>query len=276
MPHPPPAPRPANSGSTLPRVFSAHVVEQIGWYVYALRNPIDGRVFYVGKGKGNRVFAHAEHAQSDTHTVMSQKLGVINSIHEAGKEVDTFIIRHGLATEKLAYEIEASVIDTLRLLDPDLDNDWFGLTNLVLGHQASTRGLASTEVVASLYDAPQAADITVPALLIKIPGLWTPTMSSDALYEATRQWWKIGPKRHKAKYAFAVNHGVIREAYQIDRWEPGWHKGDEWLTEHQPGPPHRWRFTGHVDQHLAAQYRNTSVKHLFKPGEANPIRYLNC
>jgi hypothetical protein len=43
-----------------PPMFSPVVAERIGWYVYALRDPRDGRLFYVGKGVGNRVFQHAQ------------------------------------------------------------------------------------------------------------------------------------------------------------------------------------------------------------------------
>ena len=42
--------------------FSAIVEEKLEWYVYALIDPRDGRLFYIGKGKGNRVFAHAHEA----------------------------------------------------------------------------------------------------------------------------------------------------------------------------------------------------------------------
>ena len=31
--------------------FSPFVIEQIGWYVYALQDPRDQKVFYVGKAK---------------------------------------------------------------------------------------------------------------------------------------------------------------------------------------------------------------------------------
>ena len=38
--------------------FPPGVIEHLGWYVYRLIDPRDGSTFYVGKGKGNRVFAH--------------------------------------------------------------------------------------------------------------------------------------------------------------------------------------------------------------------------
>ncbi|AHI27618.1 hypothetical protein H845_3717 (plasmid) [Komagataeibacter xylinus E25] len=40
-------------------MFSDDVSEQIGYYVYRLVDPRNGETFYVGKGKGNRVFQHA-------------------------------------------------------------------------------------------------------------------------------------------------------------------------------------------------------------------------
>lgn len=267
VPHPP---RP-------PQGFSAHVAEKLGWYVYALRNPIDERVFYIGKGRGNRVFAHAQQAQAfKGEDELGQKIGLIKEIHATGRTVEAFIIRHGLLSEELAYEVEASLIDVLRLLDPAQSNRFFSLANAALGHNASTRGLASVEVVSSLYDAPQAPEINVPALLIKIPGLWTPTMTAHELYEATRQWWRLGANRAKAGHAFAINHGVIREVYRIDSWEPGWLINEQWTTTPQKNPADRWRFSGVVDTVLSSIYKNTSVKNLYKPGEANPVRYINC
>lgn len=38
--------------------FSQEVINEIGFYVYRLIDPRNGNTFYVGKGKGNRVFAH--------------------------------------------------------------------------------------------------------------------------------------------------------------------------------------------------------------------------
>ncbi|MBQ5524797.1 MAG: GIY-YIG nuclease family protein, partial [Paludibacteraceae bacterium] len=42
--------------------FSPDVQAKIGYYVYRLIDPRDYSTFYVGKGKGNRVFEHAKAA----------------------------------------------------------------------------------------------------------------------------------------------------------------------------------------------------------------------
>ena len=42
--------------------FSPEVCEKIEYYVYRLIDPRNGQTFYVGKGKGNRVFAHVHDA----------------------------------------------------------------------------------------------------------------------------------------------------------------------------------------------------------------------
>jgi len=39
-------------------VFTSEIIKEIKYYVYLLSDPISGEIFYVGKGKGNRVFAH--------------------------------------------------------------------------------------------------------------------------------------------------------------------------------------------------------------------------
>ena len=45
--------------------FSAGVDEKIGNYVYRLIDPRNGETFYVGKGKGNRIFSHANAIDKD-------------------------------------------------------------------------------------------------------------------------------------------------------------------------------------------------------------------
>lgn len=241
--------------------FSPFVAAQLQYYVYLLKDPRDGAIFYVGKGRDNRVFAHARDALDGAQA--SDKLDRIRGIHAAGLRVGYELLRIGL-TEKAAYEVEAAAIQLLHLDE---------LLNEVAGHHAATRGRMSTDVAISLFDAPPAPPITEPAMLIRIPKLWYPSMAPEDLYEATRGWWKTGPRRDKARYAFSINHGVIREVYRIDAWRPR-KEGDRDCIHDVPGKP-RWGFDGKAALEMG-HYRNTSVRALFKPGEASPVKYVNC
>ena len=42
--------------------FTSDVEKALGHYVYRLIDPRNGETFYVGKGQGNRVFAHVSGA----------------------------------------------------------------------------------------------------------------------------------------------------------------------------------------------------------------------
>jgi len=38
--------------------FSQKSIEKLKYYVYALKDPSNSEVFYIGKGKDNRIFDH--------------------------------------------------------------------------------------------------------------------------------------------------------------------------------------------------------------------------
>ena len=112
-----------------------------------------------------------------------------------------------------------------------------------------------------------------PALLIRIAGMWSPRMTDDELLEATAGWWRIGPRPAKAQYAFAVNRGVIRPVYRIESWR---------VRRKETATGSTTRASGLVGASQARSrrrwptYRNTSVRHMFKRGEASPTKYVNC
>jgi hypothetical protein len=75
------------------------------------------------------------------------------------------------------------VIDAMRLAGHLIHNE-------VAGHGHRDRGLVHTSVVASLYEAPDAPPIDIPAILIRIPQLWTPQMSPAQLIRGDT--WVVG------------------------------------------------------------------------------------
>ena len=54
--------------------FPQEVIEEIGYYVYRLLDPRNGETFYVGKGKGNRVFDHAKIAKAQNVKAAKERL----------------------------------------------------------------------------------------------------------------------------------------------------------------------------------------------------------
>jgi hypothetical protein len=252
-----------------PKRFPSLVAEKLGYYVYALKDPRDGEVFYIGKGKNDRVFSHMAAAAKTGHRwdgIPNPKLERIYEIQDRGNEVAVEIMRHGL-TEREALEVEAALIDFYGL------NDLLG--NLVNGH-GKERGRMSAEDVIALYGARRAPKFpkALKAVLLKIPVLWYPSMPPSELYKATRgDWVAAGPRIKNVEYAFAVNRGVIREAYKVHDW----HLSPSAKTSTKRGSS-RYEFDGTVvdDDPDITRFRNKDVSHLYKPGAANPLRYVNC
>ena len=99
--------------------FPPEISDRLKTYVYRLIDPRNGETFYVGKGKGDRVFAHIR-ANLDTNDP-NDKLKRIHEIRSSGFDVGHVIHRHGL-DDKTAFEVEAALIDA-----------YPGLTNAVIG-----------------------------------------------------------------------------------------------------------------------------------------------
>src|SRR6476469_6389962 len=91
-----------------PDKFPVGIAERLNYYVYRLIDPRNGETFYVGKGRGNRVFAHikAEVEGDDPNN----KLRRIHDIRLASFQVAHVIHRHGM-DEKTALEVEAALMD---------------------------------------------------------------------------------------------------------------------------------------------------------------------
>src|SRR3546814_627378 len=94
--------------------FTQKTQEELKSYVYALIDPRDNKIFYIGKGKTNRVFSHINEAIINPKD--TEKLETIRAIKNNNQKVKHFIIRQGLE-ENEDIIIEFVLIDFLNFKD---------------------------------------------------------------------------------------------------------------------------------------------------------------
>lgn len=188
------------------------MVEKIGNYVYRLIDPRNNETFYVGKGKGNRVFEHVKCAIvnfDDHEDAVSAKFSKIKEIHDAGFEVDHIIHRHDL-TDDAVLEVEAALIDA-----------YPNLTNIQGGYGSGSKGPLSVEELNDKYDLPIID--TPPAeklVLININKVEN-KYDRNIVLNQTQVSWKVSlEKVKKADYVLSVVRGVVVGAFVAKEWLP--------------------------------------------------------
>ena len=134
----------------------------LGHYVYALAAPGDGplaaRVFYVGKGQGDRAHAHLAEELAADDTAASAKLDRIRALREAGTPAEIRVVAHDL-TKTQAFALEAHLIGVLH-----------GLTNAVGGHRGVDYWLTERQME-ERYDTPiEAASLNRNMLFVGLGG----------------------------------------------------------------------------------------------------------
>lgn len=238
-------------------MFDTKTITALGYYVYGLINPFTREIFYIGKGNGNRVFAHAEAAEGSG---ISDKLETIRDIIAKGGNVEHIIIRHNL-TEEQSLRIESVLIDTMLFMqDKNLTSN---LTNIVLGHKSEMYGLATANEIRRRYNAEPLKQLHHNVIIININKSYDRGKGLVSIYDATRSSWVIAENRIKTlDYALSEYRGHIVGVFKIDK--------DSW---NQVGDvKKRWEFEGEeAEESIKELYLNKSV--VKKQGAANPIRY---
>jgi hypothetical protein len=235
--------------------FSEAVAAKLLHYVYRLIDPRYGETFYVGKGIGNRVFAHVRGELGADADTLTDKLQTIRDIRNDGFDVIHVVHRHGM-DEATAFEVEAALIDAY----PETSNS--------IGGRDDIRGLMHAKQIIERYEAKEII-FHHSAILINVSHT---APESDCLYEAVRHAWKLDPSKAKqAKVVLAVDKGLVIGVFIAEKWL-------EATAQNFPGREDRsgrWGFVGHVaPQDVADLYlRHRLPDHMRKRGAANPIRY---
>lgn len=237
------------------KTFTNEVQRKLAYYVYRLVDPRTGLTFYVGKGKGNRVFDHAagvlkfNPSNEDGEDELSAKMKQIADIHAANLEVITIIHRHGM-DEKTAFEVEGALIDA-----------YPGLTNIQNGHGNAEFGCVSATQVQQMYEAEEAVIPPGKYMIIKIKEQTIDEQGS--LYEAVRKHWHINYQQAKGRMVLACVSGMIRGVFSVDEWLQSEEcKGRMYFIGSMASSDISERFVG-----------KRLPKKFVKKGAASPVRY---
>jgi hypothetical protein len=188
--------------------------QKLGCYVYALRDPRDNKIFYIGKGGGkedgnSRVCSHFTEAEKSSD---GSKLNRIRDIWANGEAVDWFIVRQNIA-EDVALQIEATLIDTLNISQNGQ------VYNQKKGKNSALNGLLSSADLFKYGAAPVAPKNQYGRVFI-FPvsnALWNKLSS----YDAIRSAWSVGAQFRTVKpgdLAIGIDRGVSIGVFSVDAW----------------------------------------------------------
>jgi hypothetical protein len=236
--------------------FRNKVIEdRLGAYVYALIDPRGPNVFYIGKaggrdGEGNtRPDAHLEGAANAqaSGAPMTRKQQIIASLWADGLEPTLAIVRRipsaPLSASSVAFEVEAALIDVLRLFfhaaEGNEDAGQHIARGLLIGSEIEHEVTA-----AAVNPRAQIEDVWLFNISHALGGVRNPTMAE--LYKAVRGDWAIGlPPR--AGIAVGLVSGISRVVCRVGQW---------YAEEEASGRRRRKRFDGeplNPDEPIAAE-----------------------
>lgn len=200
--------------------FSNETIEKLRFYVYRLIDPRNGQTFYVGKGKGNRVFQHVLGAidyydgiNDEEHDFEKDpnKLRIIKEIRDQGLDVIHVIQRWHL-TEEQAFEVEAALLDCY----PALSNIQTGR-----GYEYGVCNAIELEkrLSAKSYEEPSFGYIIIKVQNWRLEEMAKKYGLENARYEATRgTWHNRKPNIAKYPYVFSVTNGIVKDVYKVNEW----------------------------------------------------------
>ena len=256
--------------------FHPGVADQLAVYVYLLIDARTGRVFHVGRGRGDRCFRHVEAARavpvgavpvdavpvgggpagSGDVGAPADKYPGLDRIREAesdGRPVRIEVLRHGL-TGPEADLVVAAVDDVLTL----------GLPTRLGGQRTPAVDLGASLAKRAKIKRSH------PVVLLRVG-----PHGSDTAYDRSRHGWRIGRRWvdsgsvRSPRWAVLVAGDLVDAVYRIDGWESTSPSGP-------PGGVERWSFAGERDADLESRYVGRSVAAYLGTGTPSQVTYVWC
>lgn len=200
--------------------FNQAAKESLRYYVYGLIDPsingaLSDRIFYIGKGIGDRCFQHAnEEVAWDESSGEKTKLSKIRAIRiDTGQPPQVTAIAHDL------YEMEALRLQAV------LIGSIGGLTNAVSGHNAREFWLSPQDVNARSASPIQKSELPGVTLFVSLNGGGRdklppfPLIADDPQVLKTRVVgrWPVSEARARTiQYIAGVYRGLIRVVFRTE------------------------------------------------------------
>lgn len=242
--------------------FPSEVIKELKYYVYRLIDPRNGETFYVGKGKGNRVFQHSKgeilqiEKEGEVDEI-DEKLFIIKDIIKNGLDVIFLIHRHGM-DEKISLEVESALIDCY----PNAKNK--------IGGIGSGFGCMNVVEIMQKYKA---------EVLVFQHNILTININRSIqnekieIYDAVRFAWKINlDKAKKVDFIFAIEKGIVVGIFTVIEWKNATKVKFPEFNKYIKG---RFGFVGEeANDEIKKLYINKRLPSNFRAkGSASPLLY---
>lgn len=198
-----------NYGNLEQRSFGSLQKEKLGHYIYALIDPRDRKMFYVGKGVGDRVFSHFKESE-DCHKlkkIASSKVIRILDIWNNNEDVEWTIICHSVDKSRI-FEIESAVYNAVSVSQNG------SLLNSIDTPHSSLLNKDDVKALAAKPINPEHA-----YKMVFVFPIQNALEKGDSEYEATRRAWYVKKEYQKLPaFAVGVSQGISIGSFQIQSW----------------------------------------------------------
>lgn len=203
------------SGNIEKRQFSLLEREKLGSYIYALKDPRDRKVFYVGQGINNRVFDHfteADNHMKSATIIPSSKIMRILDVWAADEDVEWLILSsgHDSANRSLLNSVESAVIDALS------ESQNGPALNAVSGPNST---FLSKEDMIHIDASP--IDPMEQYQTVFVFPIHDALANGENVYNATRMAWSVKDFYREKQNAVAVGikEFISLGSYRIEKWQ---------------------------------------------------------